>query len=123
MKKYPKCFPDNFETEILPEDAKEENKSVYRIIKSGIIDRDSFISTYEEMERGLIPRKKKLDLFQKICESVTIPVVAIGGINADNVLRLKGRKMAGTAVVSGIFACEDIEKGTRELLEKVESII
>ena len=62
MKKYPKCFPDNFETEILPEDAKEENKSVYRIIKSGIIDRDSFISTYEEMERGLIPRKKKLDL-------------------------------------------------------------
>lgn len=25
-------------------------------------DRDSFISTYEEMERGLIPRKKKLDL-------------------------------------------------------------
>ena len=29
----------------------------------------------------------------------------------------------GTAVVSGIFACEDIEKGTRELLEKVESII
>lgn len=65
----------------------------------------------------------ELDLFQKICESVTIPVVAIGGINADNVLRLKGRKMAGTAVVSGIFACEDIEKGTRELLEKVESII
>ena len=62
-------------------------------------------------------------LFQEICESVTIPVVAIGGINADNVLRLKGRKMAGTAVVSGIFACEDIEKGTRELLEKVESII
>ena len=60
----------------------------------------------------------ELDLFQEICESVTIPVVAIGGINADNVLRLKGRKMAGTAVVSGIFACEDIEKGTRELLEK-----
>ena len=65
----------------------------------------------------------ELELFQEICESVTIPVVAIGGINADNVLRLKGRKMAGAAVVSGIFACEDIEKGTRELLKKVESII
>ena len=65
----------------------------------------------------------ELDLFQEICESVTIPVVAIGGINADNVLRLKGRKMAGAAVVSGIFACEDIEKGTKELLEKVASII
>ena len=65
----------------------------------------------------------ELDLFQEICERVTIPVVAIGGINADNVLRLKGRKMAGAAVVSGIFACEDIEKGTKELLEKVASII
>ena len=43
MKKYPKCFPENFETEILPEGAKEENKSVYRIIKKGQIDRDSFI--------------------------------------------------------------------------------
>ena len=65
----------------------------------------------------------ELSLFQEICESVQIPVVAIGGINADNVLLLKGRKMAGTAVVSGIFACEDIEAGTRELLEKVESIL
>ena len=31
--------------------------------------------------------------------------------------------MAGVAVVSGIFACEDIEKATRELLSKVETII
>ena len=65
----------------------------------------------------------ELALFQKICESVEIPVVAIGGISGDNVLQLKGRKMAGIAVVSGIFACEDIEKGTAELLEKVNSII
>ncbi len=65
----------------------------------------------------------ELALFQEICESVEIPVVAIGGISGDNVLQLKGRKMAGIAVVSGIFACEDIEKGTAELLEKVNSII
>ena len=65
----------------------------------------------------------ELALFQEICESVEIPVVAIGGISGDNVLRLKGKKMAGIAVVSGIFACEDIEKGTAELLEKVNSII
>ena len=64
-----------------------------------------------------------VETLRAICQAVEIPVVAIGGINADNVLRLKGRKMAGAAVVSGIFACEDIEKGTRELLEKVESII
>lgn len=62
MKKYPKCFPENFETEILPKGAKEENKSVYRVIKYGTIDRESFISTYEEIQRGLIPPKKRINL-------------------------------------------------------------
>lgn len=64
-----------------------------------------------------------LDQFQIICESVQIPVVAIGGINAENILQLKGRKMAGVAVVSGIFACSDIEEGTRKLSEKVETVL
>lgn len=62
MKKFPECFPENFETDILPEEAKEENKSVYRVIKYGSINRESFISTYEEMQRKLIPRKKRMDL-------------------------------------------------------------
>lgn len=62
MKKYPSCFPKNFEKEILPEGAKEESKTVYRVIKSGTIDRDSFIGTYEEIQRGLIPPKKRMNL-------------------------------------------------------------
>ena len=62
MKKYPECFPKNFETEILPKGAKEENKSVYRVIKYGTINRESFISTYEEIQRGLIPPKKSINL-------------------------------------------------------------
>lgn len=45
------------------------------------------------------------------------------GITAENVLQLKGRGIAGVAVVSGIFACEDIETGTRHLGELVEQII
>ncbi len=62
MQRYPESFPENFETDILPKEAKQENKSVYRIIKYGTINRDSFISTYEEMQRGLIPHKKRIDL-------------------------------------------------------------
>lgn len=61
MKKFPPCFPDNFETEILPKEAKKENKSVYRVIKYGTINRDSFISTYEEIQKGLIPRRKNIN--------------------------------------------------------------
>ena len=67
--------------------------------------------------------KKEHELLEEICHSVKIPVVAIGGITAENVLQLKGRGIAGVAVVSGIFACEDIETGTRHLGELVEQII
>ena len=62
-------------------------------------------------------------LLQEICESVHIPVVAIGGITGENVMKLSGRGMAGVAVVSGIFACPDIEEGTRKLRERVEQIL
>ena len=57
-----------------------------------------------------------LALLQEICESVSIPVTAIGGIDATNAALLAGRKMAGIAVVSGIFAQPDIEQAAKELL-------
>ena len=62
-------------------------------------------------------------LLQEICESVHIPVVAIGGITAENVIKLQGRGIAGVAVVSGIFACPDIEGGTRKLRRLVDQIL
>ena len=39
----------------------------------------------------------ELDLFQKICESVTIPVVAIGGINADKCPSAERQKDGGNS--------------------------
>ena len=50
-----------------------------------------------------------------IVQSVTIPVVAIGGINRQNLQRLKGTGAAGAAIVSGIFASDDIEAECRML--------
>ena len=57
---------------------------------------------------------------REICEQVSIPVVAIGGITADNMMELKGSGIDGVAVVSAIFASDDIEKAARDLKEKVE---
>lgn len=62
LNEFPTCFPDNFEETILPKDAKCDNKSVYRVIKSGKIDRESFISTFEEIKRGLIPPRKTVKM-------------------------------------------------------------
>ena len=58
-----------------------------------------------------------------ICQAVDIPVVAIGGINKDRIEPLKGTGVDGVAVVSAIFAAEDIEKATRELKEAVREIL
>lgn len=55
------------------------------------------------------------ETLKEICESVEIPVVAIGGINKNNIMKLSGSGADGVAVVSAIFAAENIEKETREL--------
>ena len=60
------------------------------------------------------------ETLQAICEVVNIPVIAIGGIGADNILSLKGSGICGIAVISAIFASKDIEAATKEL--KVNTI-
>lgn len=52
---------------------------------------------------------------KQICQSVSIPVVAIGGISKENLLQLKGSGVCGVALVSAVFAAEDIRKECREL--------
>lgn len=59
------------------------------------------------------------DTLKAICEAVDIPVVAIGGIKKDNIRLLAGSGIDGVAVVSAIFAAEDIEAETRMLRETV----
>lgn len=58
-----------------------------------------------------------------ICEAVPIPVCAIGGINKSNLLELKGNHLDGVALVSAIYAAEDITKECRELLEMSNEMV
>lgn len=50
-----------------------------------------------------------------ICSAVDIPVVAIGGLHAGNLGALAGTGACGAAVVSALFAADDIEGAAREL--------
>lgn len=59
---------------------------------------------------------------KKICESVDIPVVAIGGIKKDNIMTLKGTNVDGVAVVSAIFGAKNIKEDTKKLLKTVEKM-
>lgn len=58
-----------------------------------------FGTTTKHDARDLTPEK-----LREITSAVDVPVVAIGGVNADNILRLRGCGMEGAAVVSGLFA-------------------
>ncbi len=50
-----------------------------------------------------------------ICEKVSIPVVAIGGIDEDNIFQLKGSGVHGVAVISAIFSKPDIYSAAQKL--------
>lgn len=56
------------------------------------------------------------DTLKSICSRVHIPVVAIGGVNKNNILKLSGSGADGVAVISAIFAQPDIGMATAELL-------
>ena len=62
------------------------------------------------------------ELLRSICHAVSIPVVAIGGINRDNILELADTDLSGVAVVSGIFAAADIEAECRHLRRIADQI-
>ena len=55
------------------------------------------------------------DTLRAICEAVSIPVIAIGGISRQNIMELSGTGICGVAVISALFAQPDIEAAAREL--------
>lgn len=56
-----------------------------------------------------------LDTLRAICAAVSIPVVAIGGITLENLPSLSGTGICGVAVISAIFAQEDIRAASASL--------
>lgn len=68
-------------------------------------------------------RNLTVEKLREIRSAVTIPVVAIGGINAENVVQLSGSGVDGVAVISAIFAAKDPGKATAQLLTLAKSMV
>ncbi|MGL6297857.1 MAG: thiamine phosphate synthase [Methanobacteriaceae archaeon] len=64
-----------------------------------------------------------LEELKKIVNSVSIPVVAIGGINESNIEKLNDTGIKGVSIVSAIMNNPDPKEATTELLKKVEKIL
>ena len=63
------------------------------------------------------------DVLREICQAVSIPVVAIGGITQENVTELAGTGICGVAVISAIYAQEDIPAAAKNLKNTVKEMI
>ena len=63
-----------------------------------------------------------IETLKAICQAVKIPVVAIGGVNSDNLPYLAGSGISGAAVISGLFKPADKTSAVRRLLEQLKTI-
>ena len=79
---------------------------------------------------AVFPTGSKLDAeavsfetLRDICNAVSIPVIAIGGISLNNISKLKDSGICGIAVISAIFAQEDIINATKTLKEKTKKML
>ena len=64
-----------------------------------------------------------INTLKKISLTVSIPVVAIGGLNINNIKKLKSTGINGIAVSSAIFSSNDIESQARNLLNLSKKVI
>ena len=64
-----------------------------------------------------------ISTLKTICQRVTIPVVAIGGLTSENIDQLIGTGIAGVAVVRDLMQAEDIETKTQAFWTKLDDII
>ena len=76
-------------------------------------------ATATKSDAHVLPR----ETLAEICRAVDIPVVAIGGISADNLLQLAGTGVDGVALVSAIFSAPDIEGQCRKLRALSERMV
>ena len=64
-----------------------------------------------------------LETLKNITAAVKIPIVAIGGINENNMMRLAGTGINGVAVISAIFGAADVKSKCQELKRLSEKIV
>ncbi len=77
-----------------------------------------FTSPTKKDARPMTPK-----VLQTITASVDIPVVAIGGLTFDNIGILKNSGVSGAAVVSAVFAEDDVKAAAARLKERLRDVL
>lgn len=64
-----------------------------------------------------------VEILDKVSSKINKPLIAIGGINTNNIDKLYGKNLTGIAVISGILLKNNIKLATKELMSKVDKLI
>ncbi len=72
--------------------------------------------TNSKTDASCIPHER----YREIRNAVSLPIIAIGGINKNNISSLKELGINGVAVISAIFGDENIEEDSKELKKLCE---
>lgn len=70
-----------------------------------------------DCKKDLPPRGT--DFLKEVVGAVSVPVYAIGGINADNIACVSAAEAKGACIMSGFMTCEDPSEYVKILKEKV----
>lgn len=76
-------------------------------------------ATSTKSDTSILP----METLKYICRAADVPVVAIGGINKENIMKLSGSGVDGVALVSAVFSADDIEQECRLLLKLSEQMV
>ena len=96
-------------------------KEAFEAVKNGAdcLGVGAVFPTSTKTDVNVLPKETLRD----ICSAVNIPIVAIGGINKSNISRLAGIGVDGVALVSAIFAADDIENECKLLRKLSEETV
>ena len=76
-----------------------------------------------ELQGMTLVEVSHFETLKAICEAVSIPVIAIGGITKDNVKELSSSGICGIAVISAIYGQKDIKKASEELKTATKEMV
>ena len=79
----------------------------------------AMFSTSTKTDAEVLPK----DVLKEICKAADVPVVAIGGIGKSNISQLAGTGVDGVALVSAVFAADDIENECKLLRKLSEEMV
>jgi thiamine-phosphate diphosphorylase len=61
-----------------------------------------------------------LERLRQIRQAVTLPLVAIGGINKDNVSQVMAAGADSVAVINAVLGAEDVEEASRQIVDRLK---